>query len=106
MKIIVENKIVEREGRKGVFVNSESGRIKTGYLIYDENEKNIGIVFKTDDIPNKSSYGQSQILFDEDFEKEFNRTWYIIKSNKNYLPYDKLKKIMSENRYYEIDIDF
>jgi hypothetical protein len=105
MKIIIENKIVDRKGRKGVFAYCESGRIKNGYLIYDEKGKNIGIIFKSDDIRKKSSYGQSEILFDEHFEKEFNRTWYKIKVNKNYLPYDDLKEIMSKNERYEIEID-
>ncbi len=82
MKIFIENKIVNRQGRKGVFTYSESGRIKSGYLVYDEKGKSIGIIFKSDDI-RKKSYGQSQILFDEYFEKEFNKTWNIVKIEKS-----------------------
>ncbi len=104
MKISIENKIVDRKGRKGFFAYCESGCIKTGYLIYDEKGKNIGIIFKSDDI-RKKSYGQSEIFFNEYFEKVFNRTWYIVKINKKPLPYVDLKKIMSNNEHYEIEID-
>lgn len=74
-------------------------------MIYDEKEKNIGIIFKSDDIRKKSSYGQSEIFFDEHFEKELNRTWHIVKINKKPLPYVDLKEIMSNNERYEIETD-
>ncbi|MCK9471393.1 MAG: hypothetical protein WC006_06120 [Bacilli bacterium] len=105
MKIIIKNKIVNRKGRKGFFAYCDSGRLKTGYLIYNDKVKNIGIIFRSDDSRKKSSYGQSEMLFDEHFEKEFNRTWHIIKVNKKPFPYDDLKEIMSKNERYEIEID-
>ncbi len=104
MKIIIENKVVQRKGRKGFFAYTESGQIKTGYLVYDEEGNNIGIVFRSDDI-RKKSYGQSEILFDENFEKRHKRTYYIIKINKRYLPFEELKKVMSKNERFEVVID-
>ncbi|MCL2061455.1 MAG: hypothetical protein FWH03_02405 [Firmicutes bacterium] len=104
MKIIIENKLASRDGRKGVFTYSTTGRRKTGFLIYDEQNRNIGIVFMSDDERKDCKYGMSEILFDENFEKEFG-TWKIIKINRAYLSFDKLKEIMSKNERYTLYID-
>lgn len=104
MKIIIKNKSDKRKGRKGVFAYADNGPFKTGYLIYDENDINIGIIFKADD-PRRKSYGKAEILFDEHFEREYNRTWHVIKVNKYYLEFNDLERIMNEKKCYELVID-
>jgi len=107
MTIIIENKKATREGRKGVFSYSTTGRMKTGYLVYDEAQQNIGIVYSCDDDreDKKHRYGMAEIFFDEKYEQEHDRTWKIIKINGDYLPFDELEKIMSKNERYALNID-
>ena len=104
MKIILINKKEERIARKGVHAGSDVGPIKTGYLVNDTNDRNIGIIFKTDDT-RLESYGNSEILFNEQFERDYGRIFYRVRVDKKPVLYEKIEEIMQKNERYVIYID-
>lgn len=106
MKIRVENKQRSCKGRKGVFKYCEAGQIKTGFLVFDENQRNVGIMFRSDDTRADRAirYGMSEILFYEEYEHEFG-TWKIVKINRKYLPYEELTRRLAERNTCEFYLD-
>ncbi len=78
-------------------------RGKTGYLAYDNNNRKIGVVFKSDD-KRTVRYGNSELCFYEKYESELG-AWRIIKINGAYLPFDRLKNILSRQEKYVCTTD-
>lgn len=66
---------------------------KIGYIFTDTKKRILGVVYRSDD-ERKIYYGMAEILFFKRFKEEFG-TWRIIKINGEYLPFDKLEKILS-----------
>ena len=101
LKIIIKNQIANYNRIKDRLlyeVSFVTKYRKNGFLAYDENENNIGIVFMSDD-ERTSRFGNSEILFLNKFENEFG-VWRIIKIKGNYLPFNKLEKILQTNNEY------
>jgi hypothetical protein len=74
-----------------------------GYLMFDEKNRNVGIVFMSDD-KRRPSYGYAEILFFKDYEQEFDN-WRQIKIDKIRLPYDCLESCLLNNGEYNNIID-
>lgn len=76
---------------------------KLGYLTFDEDGRNIGIVYMADD-KRKAHYGSAEILFYKDYETEFG-TWRLIKqvdNNLQNLKYSQLERIIEENQSHTV----
>lgn len=101
LKIIIKNQIANynRNTDRLLYEKSSVTRYrKNGFLAYDENGKNIGIVFMSDD-KRKCYFGNAEILFFNKLENEFG-IWRIIKIKGNYLPFEKLEKFLQTNNEY------
>lgn len=88
-----------------VVVTVEKGvcRGKTGYLAYDEQKRNIGIVYSQDD-PRTRRYGKAELSFYEEYENEFG-AWRIIKRNGEYLAYETLQSLLDSRGRVTITTD-
>ena len=78
-------------------------RGKVGYLAYDKNNRNIGVVFMSDD-KRTTRYGNSELSFYEKDESELG-SWRTIKMNGGYFPFEKLKEILSRQGKYVCTTD-
>lgn len=78
-------------------------RGKVGYLAYDKNNRNIGIVFMSDD-KRTARYGNSELCFYETYESELG-SWRTIKINGGYFPFERLKEILSRQEKYVCTTD-
>lgn len=101
LKIIIKNEIANYNHKAGCLLNKESliaTYRKNGFLVYDQNGRNIGLVFMSDDT-RKFRFGNAEILFFKEFQQEFG-VWRIIKINGNYLSFEKLKRILQIKNEY------
>lgn len=78
-------------------------RGKVGYLAYDKGNRNIGVVFKSDD-KRTARYGNSELCFYEKYESEHG-SWRTIKINGGYLPFERLQDILSKQEKYVCTTD-
>ena len=76
---------------------------KYGYLIYDEKNRNIGIVFQSDD-KRTIAYGQAEIRFYDQYKVKFG-TWRRIFLNGERLMFSRLTQILNASNKYECIID-
>lgn len=101
LKIIIKNQIANynRNTDSLLYGNSSVTRYrKNGFLAYDENKNNIGLIFMSDD-KRVNRFGNAEILFFNKFENEFG-VWRIIKIKGSYLPFKKLEKFLQTNNEY------
>lgn len=76
---------------------------KNGYLTYDMDGNNIGLVFESDD--NRTvRYGNAEIVFFKEYKEEYG-TWRIIKIHGQYLPYTHLEDILQKDGRYLLTTD-
>ena len=73
---------------------------KNGYLLFDDKNRNIGIVFMSDD-KRAVRYGAAEIMFFKEYEKEFG-SWRVIKMagdylHGDYLPFGRIERILAGN---------
>jgi len=104
--IIIENKMASYDEKKDYFtynLSSITSSRKNGFLVYDINKRNIGIVFMSDD-KRTARCGNSEILFYKKYKQELG-TWRIIKINNQYLSYEHLEKTLKEKGQYKCKID-
>lgn len=71
---------------------------KNGYLTYNKQGACIGIVYKTDD-KRWARYGNAEILFFKKFYEQYG-SWRVIKIFGQYLPFDKMEKVLSEKNFF------
>lgn len=101
LKIIIKNQIANynRNTNSLLYETSSVTRYrKNGFLVYDENDKNIGLVFMSDD-ERTYRFGNAEILFFNEFKNELG-VWRVIKIKSNYLPFKQLEKILQTNNEY------
>ena len=101
--IEITNEKTECVGRKGVTAYADKGLLKTGYLCYDDKGRRIGIVFMSDD-KRTARYGSSEILYYKEYEQEFG-TWRVIKVNKQYFAFERLKECLEKSGFIKLSID-
>ena len=102
-EIEIINEQVEYTGRKGVTAYSDKGFRKTGFLCFDDKGRKVGIVFMSDD-KRTQRYGNSEILYFEEFEAEFG-TWRTIKVNRQYYMFEKLRDNLVKHGRIKLSID-
>lgn len=76
---------------------------KNGYLTYDEEGREIGIVFFSDDT-RTARYGAAEIMFFKQYEQEYG-SWRVIQLDETYskyLMFDTLKKILESKPSYVV----
>lgn len=78
-------------------------RGKVGYLAYDKNNRNVGVVFMSDD-KRTARYGNSELCFYEKYESELG-SWRTIKINGGYFLFERLKEILSREGKYVCTTD-
>ena len=72
-------------------------------MTFDKTGRHVGVTFMNDD-KRKSSYGQAEICFYDEFKEEFGQ-WRLVAINKERLSFHKLTNILEENGSYEATID-
>ena len=87
--------------RKEIGYNKQKN--KTGFMTFDKTGRHVGVTFMNDD-KRKSSYGQAEICFYDEFKEEFGQ-WRLVAINKERLSFHKLTNILEENGSYEATID-
>lgn len=76
---------------------------KNGYLTFDENGREIGIVYMADD-KRANRYLASEILFFKKYQEEYG-TWRVIileETYSKYLMYSKLQEILKQRPIYTL----
>ena len=84
LTIVISNQQVRRGG-------------KIGYLTYDTNGNNIGLVFMSDD-ERTARYGCAEIMFFSEYHKQYGY-WRVINIGER-LPFSTLEKILREKESY------
>ena len=100
LRITITNKMCSYDLNTDRFLNyttTVTRNRKNGYLTYDDQGREIGIVFMSDDTRTKR-YGAAEIMFFKKYFKELG-SWRVIileETYSKYLMYDKLQKISEE----------
>ena len=76
---------------------------KTGFMTYDKTGRNIGVTFMNDD-KRRSSYGQAEICFYDEYKEDFGQ-WRLISIDKVRLSFERLKSILSQHESFETIVD-
>ena len=106
LKIIIKNQIANynrNTDRLLYEISSVTRYRKNGFLAYDENGKNIGLVFMSDD-ERTYRFGNAEILFFNEFQNQLG-VWRIIKIKGHYLPFKNLEKVLQKNNEYSCITD-
>ena len=101
LRIIITDKIINYDLYSDKIINHEykiSNLRKNGFLTYDENNREIGLVYMSDNIE-RNSYGNAEILFFKKYKNEFG-SWRIIKNKDKYLPYNSLESHLSKYKIF------
>ena len=77
---------------------------KTGYFVYDENNRHIGIVFERDNNINNIHNGTAELMIFKKFHDQLG-DWRIIKQNGQYLSYETLQTELSVHETFTCTID-
>ena len=104
MKLVVTNEITELKGRKGYCTHSDCGLLKKGYSIFDGKEL-VGVAYIADDKRRAIYHKGTIFLFNEAFERKYDRIWYTVKINGDYLWFEDLKKNLEKGGSYTIDVN-
>lgn len=106
LEIVITNQLVSYDRITDTLIHNKlsvTKNRKNGYLTFDEKGRNIGIVFMSDD-KRTFRYGSAEMLFFKKFENEFG-VWRNIKQRGQYLPFERLEKILSLNNQWSLIID-
>ncbi|MDR2201628.1 MAG: hypothetical protein LBP26_02525 [Clostridiales bacterium] len=95
LPIIIKNKLASYD------LVCETWHHKRGYLLYDENERNIGLVFVSN---RKGASRHAEIAFFKKHRTELG-CYRKIKLNKQDLAFDRLEKILKADGYYKCVTD-
>ena len=72
-------------------------------MTYDKTGRNIGVTFMNDD-KRRSSYGQAEICFYDEYKEDFGQ-WRLISIDKVRLSFERLKSILSQHESFETIVD-
>ena len=76
---------------------------KTGFKTFDKAGRNVGVTFMNDD-ERRSSYGQAEICFYDEYREEFGE-WRLIFIDKVRLSFERLKSTLLQHESFEATID-
>ena len=76
---------------------------KTGFLTFDKAGRNVGVTFMNDD-ERRSSYGQAEICFFDEYKGEFGE-WRLIFIDKVRLSFERLESVLIQHESFEATID-
>lgn len=98
LQITIKNIIANYDLKKDILLDKEYSTTryrKNGFLAYDKDGRNIGIVFQADD-ERTVRYGNAEILFFKQYQNEYG-SWRVVKILDKYLPYSKLVEYLHNN---------
>ncbi len=76
---------------------------REGYLIFDDEDRNVGIVFMSD-VKGQVAYGHAEIRFFDGYRREFG-VWRRIFINGDRLPFTRLQNILEKDGRYNCLLD-
>lgn len=106
LQITIKNTVVNYDLKCDNLLNREYSTTryrKNGFMLYDSNDRNIGIVFRADD-ERTARFGNAEILFFKQFQNEYG-SWRVIKVSGKYLPYEKLASYLQAHGQLTITTD-